>query len=180
MTENKLPRGLSVTQRFWIAGIAAVAGVAIMSGLGWYLSKQTFSALGQTSEIDAASRKIMDFRLASSELSRTSMDVIVDRASKAVAPGRQAEFDKDTDILRNGVDAIVDYAKSHDLEIDEDAFRADVNALAATAHDELPSLVAKGADDVEIGKVVGKIDTLSGRVADVVSKVSEAARSRRS
>jgi methyl-accepting chemotaxis protein len=174
MATNSTKRSISVNRRLWTAGIAVFVGIGTMMGAGWYKSRAISTSLETAVDVDTVNREIMGFRLANGEFVLTAMDIIVDRADKTVSSERQALLDTDAEILRNGSQTIIDYARKHKIEIDADGFRNDVDTLVASVHDKLPALVKAGGDQAAFDQIDNDIDGYGDRISDTVVKVSEA------
>ena len=88
MTNSTVRRNLSVGQRLWTLGGAALIGFGSMLGIGWYENTQVDTGLRRTDEIQQSIDTINDMRVASLTLVLAAMDTIVDKDEKTIQPDR--------------------------------------------------------------------------------------------
>ncbi len=165
---------LSVSQRLWVSGVTAFIGIGSLLVVGWYSSSSVSAALANSQTIDVIDKKVNDLRFANEEVRLASMDVIIDRASKAISAERKATLDENTKFLKNGVPTIESFAKSAGLNIDIASLSADIDQVVKSSNEKLPALVLGGAPEAEFDKIDDEIDTTGGRIKAVLDIVAKA------
>ncbi len=165
---------LSVSQRLWVSGVAAFIGIGSLVVVGWYSSNTVSHALANSQTIDVIDKQVNDLRFANEEIRLASMDVIIDRASKAVTAERKTTLEENTKFLKSGVSAVESFSKSAGLNIDIAKLSADVDDIVKASNERLPALVAGGAPDAEFDKIDDDIDAAGGRIKTVLDVVAKA------
>jgi len=162
---------LSVSQRLWVSGVAAFIGIGSLVVVGWYSSSTVAAALASSQKIDVIDKQVNDLRFAIEEVRLASMDVIIDRAAKAVTPERRAILEQNTKLLKNGMGTVQSFVASAGLKVDVAALSADVDRVAKAAGETLPQLVASGAPEADFDKMDDEIDDVGNRIKQVLDVV---------
>ncbi|HWU63657.1 MAG TPA: HAMP domain-containing methyl-accepting chemotaxis protein [Ensifer sp.] len=165
---------LSVSQRLWVSGAAAFIGIGSLVVVGWYSNSSVAGALARSQKIDVIDKTVNDLRFANEEIRLASMDVIIDRASKAVTPERSAILAENTKLLKSGLGTVQAFAKSAGLKVDGAALSADVDTIAKAAGETLPQLVVSGGAEADFDKMDDQIDEVGGRIKGVLDVVAKA------
>ena len=164
---------LTVNRRLWLTGVAAFVGIGTMVGASWYGSYSISSLLDNAGVENATSRQISEFRLANSDILLAAKTVEAGHAAKAVPSELRELIDTDAKTLADGADAIAAYIQAGKLDVDSDAFKADVAKLISAIQKDLTGLVTSGADDAALAKQDALITDLGGRIANAMVKIND-------
>ena len=165
---------LSVSQRLWASGVAAFIGIGSLVVVGWVSSASVSVALANSQKIDVIDKEVNDLRFANEEIRLASMDVIIDRGSKAVTQERKTILDENTKLLKKGLGTVQAFVASAGLKVDVPALSADVDEISKAAAETLPQLITSGAPEADFDKMDDQIDTVGGRIKGVLDVVAKA------
>jgi methyl-accepting chemotaxis protein len=165
---------ISVSQRLWMSGIATFAGIGFLVVVGWYSSGAVSEALAESQAIDVIDKQVNELRFANEDIRLTSMDIIIDRASKELTPERKAALAERSKQLKDGLSTVKAFAAREKLPVDMNAYAADVDVIVKAAGEQLPALVTSGAADAEFDKMDDVIDSTGDRIKDALDVVAKA------
>ena len=172
MTNSAVRKSLSVSQRLWTLGGAALIGFGTMLGVGWYENTRIDAGLRRASEIQASVDRINDMRLANLTMVLAAMDIIVDKDDKAVAPERIKLIADSLAALSNG---------SKDIRLLADEINAgallknydtDVAEMGKAIQTDLVVMVQQGASDAEFDKIDDTIDGAGEELTKTLDKLA--------
>ncbi|MBW9055395.1 methyl-accepting chemotaxis protein [Rhizobium mesosinicum] len=170
MTNSTVRRNLSVGQRLWTLGGAALIGFGSMLGTGWYENMQVDTGLRRASEIQQSIDSINDMRVAGLTLVLAAMDTIVDKDEKTIQPDRLKVVADSLATLSGGskeMGMIAEELKAGDLL---KSYDSDVGALRQAIQVDLKALVEQGASDAEFDKIDDRIDADGEKLAATLDK----------
>ncbi|MET3855240.1 methyl-accepting chemotaxis protein [Rhizobium sp. OAE497] len=173
MTSNSIRKTLSVSQRLWTLGGAALIGFGSMVGVGWYENARVDRALQRANDIQDSVDRISDMRISNLTLILAAMDTIVDRGDKVIAPERLALMTKTIETLKSGSKDMEIVAGELNAGALLSSYDADVAALQKAITVDLKAAVEAGAPDEAFDKLDDAIDGGGDKLSATLDKLAK-------
>jgi methyl-accepting chemotaxis protein len=172
MTISPVRKSLSVSQRLWTLGGAALVGIGSMLAVSWYENVQVDVGLRRANEIQATVNKVTAMQLAGTDLGLAAMDTIVDRGERVVHPDRlQIMNDAVATLTGNAGDMRNLAAELGETNLTS-TYDADVVVLRKLVVTDLKTLVETGADEDAFDKIDDAIDAASDHIKGLFEKLA--------
>jgi len=173
MTSNSIRKTLSVSQRLWTLGGAALIGFGSMVGVGWYENARVDRALQRANDIQDSVDRVSDMRISNLTLILAAMDTIVDRGDKTIAPERLALMTKTIETLKSGSKDMEIVAGELNAGALLSSYDADVAALQKAITVDLKAAVEAGAPDEAFDKLDDAIDGGGDKLSATLDKLAK-------
>ena len=173
MTSNSIRKTLSVSQRLWTLGGAALIGFGSMVGVGWYENARVDRALQRANDIQDSVDRVSDMRISNLTLILAAMDTIVDRGDKTIAPERLALMTKTIETLKSGSKDMEIVAGELNASALLSSYDADVAALQKAITVDLKAAVEAGAPDEAFDKLDDAIDGGGDKLSATLDKLAK-------
>ncbi|WP_413709770.1 methyl-accepting chemotaxis protein [Rhizobium sp. Rhizsp82] len=173
MTSNSIRKTLSVSQRLWTLGGAALIGFGSMVGVGWYENARVDRALQRANDIQDSVDRVSDMRISNLTLILAAMDTIVDRGDKVIAPERLALMTKTIETLKSGSKDMEIVAGELNAGALLSSYDADVAALQKAITVDLKAAVEAGAPDEAFDKLDDAIDGGGDKLSATLDKLAK-------
>lgn len=173
MTSHAIRKTLSVSQRLWTLGGAALIGFGSMVGVGWYENARVDRALQRANDIQDSVDRINEMRISNLTLILAAMDTIVDRGDKTIAPDRMALMNKTIETLKSGSKDMAVVAGELNAGALLSSYDADVAALQKAITVDLKAAVEAGAPDEAFDKLDDAIDGGGDKLSTTLDKLAK-------
>ncbi len=173
MAAPNIRKSISLNQRLWTLGGAALTGIGTMLIVGWYEGIQVDRALERATEMQRQVSTANDMRVANLQLILAAMDTIVDRDERKVEPERVALMADSVKRLTDGAADLRELAAEINASGLLSTYDADLATMSKTIQVDLRQMVEQGAPEDDYGKIDDTIDGQGDRITGVLSKLTD-------
>lgn len=173
MSISEVRKTLSVRQRLWTLGAAAIVGFGSMIAIGWYENSRVGSALERATIALDSVKRITEMRIANLDLVLTAMDTIIDRDEKVIQPERMKVIETSLQMLDTGGGDLRALAAEIGKPQLLSAYDADLAEVQKAIQVDLKTMVENGAPAEAYAKLDDAIDGAGERLRETLKLMTE-------